>query len=116
AGSAAVGINMTYMAPYMMLKRGWNRDYCRMAIFDLATGMMIPFVLATSFVVIAAAHQFHAAVPPGFEFNESSIVVPPRFQKEYNGMMERRAAALGDVGDAEPASGERRMAAVLVRR
>ncbi len=59
AAATAVGINMTFLLPYSMLRRGWDKDFRGLAIFDLSTGMFIPFVLATSCVVIASATQFH---------------------------------------------------------
>ena len=60
AAATAVGINMTFLLPYSMMKRGWDRDFRGLAKFDLATGLFIPFVIATSCVVITAATQFHA--------------------------------------------------------
>jgi hypothetical protein len=59
AAATAVGINMTFLLPYSMLRRGWDRHFRGLAVFDLSTGMFIPFILATSCVVIAAANQFH---------------------------------------------------------
>jgi len=59
AAATAVGINMTFLLPYSMIRRGWDKDFRGLARFDLATGMFIPFVLATSCVVIASANQFH---------------------------------------------------------
>ncbi|MEX0689228.1 MAG: divalent metal cation transporter [Pirellulales bacterium] len=73
AAATAVGINMTFLLPYSMLRKGWNRSFRGLAAFDLSTGLFIPFVLATSCVVIAAASQFHgqaataAAVVPAAE-------------------------------------------------
>lgn len=73
AAATAVGINMTFLLPYSMLRKGWNRSFRGLAVFDLSTGLFIPFVLATSCVVIAAASQFHgqaataAAVVPAAE-------------------------------------------------
>ena len=73
AAATAVGINMTFLLPYSMLRKGWNRSFRGLAVFDLATGLFIPFVLAISCVVIAAASQFHgqaataAAVVPAAE-------------------------------------------------
>ncbi len=60
AAATAVGINMTFLLPYSMLRKGWDRTFRGLAVFDLSTGLFIPFVLATSCVVIAAAAQFHA--------------------------------------------------------
>ncbi|HLU49560.1 MAG TPA: hypothetical protein VK116_15790, partial [Planctomycetota bacterium] len=65
AAATAVGINMTFLFPYSLLKRGWGREFRGLLRFDLATGMLIPFVLATSCVVIAAASQFHTRPVPG---------------------------------------------------
>lgn len=71
AAAMAVGINMTFLFPYSMLKKGWDKDFRGLAIFDLATGLFIPFLLATSCIVIAAASQFHATPAKGLA--ESSI-------------------------------------------
>jgi len=65
AAATAVGINMTFLLPYSMLRKGWNRDFRGLAIFDLSTGLFIPFMLATGCVVISAASQFHATPAPG---------------------------------------------------
>jgi Mn2+/Fe2+ NRAMP family transporter len=59
ATATAVGINMTFLLPYSMLKRGWDKDFRGLAVFDLGTGLLIPFILVTSCVVIASASQFH---------------------------------------------------------
>ncbi len=59
AFATAVGINMTFLLPYSMLRKGWGRDHRGLAIFDLSIGLIIPFVLATGCVLIASASQFH---------------------------------------------------------
>ncbi|MFO7974784.1 MAG: divalent metal cation transporter [Candidatus Hydrogenedentota bacterium] len=66
AGATAVGINMTFLLPYSMLRKGWDRDFRGLAIFDLSTGLFFPFLLATSCVVVASASQFHAEPAEGF--------------------------------------------------
>jgi len=60
AFGTAVGINMTFLLPYSMLRRKWGRRERGLAIFDLSLGLIVPFVLATSCIVIAAAAAFHA--------------------------------------------------------
>ena len=60
AFGTAVGINMTFLLPYSMLRRKWGRRQRGLAIFDLSIGLIVPFVLATSCIVIAAAAAFHA--------------------------------------------------------
>ena len=59
AAATAVGINMTFLLPYSMLRKGWSKGHRGLGIFDLATGLFIPFLLATSCVVIASSSQFH---------------------------------------------------------
>jgi Mn2+/Fe2+ NRAMP family transporter len=61
AAATAVGINMTFLLPYTLLARGWGKEFRGLARFDLSTGMLIPFLLATSCVVIASASQFRQA-------------------------------------------------------
>jgi len=56
---AAVGVNQTFLYPYSMLARGWGRTHRKLKNFDLSTSMVIPFVLATGFVVIACANTLH---------------------------------------------------------
>jgi hypothetical protein len=66
ATAAAVGINMTFLLPYSMLRKGWDKYFRGLAIFDLSTGLFIPFILATGFVIIASASRFHTTPAPGF--------------------------------------------------
>lgn len=56
---AAVGVNMTFLYPYMLLSRGWGKEHRRLKNFDLGTTMFIPFILATSFVIIACANTLY---------------------------------------------------------
>lgn len=62
AAATAVGINMTFLMPSSLLRRGWNRSFRDLAVFDLATGLLIPFVFATGCIVVASADRFHAQV------------------------------------------------------
>lgn len=59
AFATAVGINMTFLLPYSMLRKGWGKTHRGLAICDLSIGLIVPFVLATGCVVIASASQFH---------------------------------------------------------
>lgn len=59
AFATAVGINMTFLLPYSMLKKRWGVKRRGLAIFDLSIGLVVPFVLATTCVVIASATSFH---------------------------------------------------------
>ena len=57
--ATAVGINMTFLLPYSMLNRGWDRPFRGLSRFDLITGMAIPYLMVTSCIVIASAFAFH---------------------------------------------------------
>ncbi|MHC4495187.1 MAG: divalent metal cation transporter [Planctomycetota bacterium] len=70
AAATAVGINMTFLLPYSMLRKGWDKYFRGLAIFDLSTGLFIPFILATGCVVIASSSQFHAVPAEGFVAEE----------------------------------------------
>jgi len=59
AFATAVGINMTFLLPYSMLKKRWGKEHRPLAIVDLSIGLIVPFVLATGCVLIAAAASFH---------------------------------------------------------
>jgi Mn2+/Fe2+ NRAMP family transporter len=133
AVSAAVGINMTFLMPYSLLKRGWDKDFRGLAIFDLSFGMFIPFVLATSCVMIASAAQFHTQPAAGLlgekDATEQAIKAPANLKANYiknaearvrSEMGEEAFAELSDYEKVEkleslPAA-DKRMAAMLVRR
>ena len=65
AAATAVGINMTFLLPYSMLRKGWGREHRGLASFDLGIGLFVPFFLATTCVVIASASQFHGKFDEG---------------------------------------------------
>jgi Mn2+/Fe2+ NRAMP family transporter len=133
AAATAVGINMTFLLPYSMLRKGWNRDFRGLAIFDLSTGLFIPFMLATACVVIAAASQFHAQPAPGFlgEIDDRGELIQPasNLVGPYHDLLATRLkreigseafAALDEDAVREQSTnlpeGDRAMAAMLVKR
>lgn len=133
AFATAVGINMTIMFPYSMLRKGWDRDFRGLAIFDLSTGLFIPFMLATSCVVIAASTQLHAKVPAGLispvDASGKKITVDASLQKSYDGLLtERIQWERAQAGGASPENealadristldiSEKTLAAMLARR
>ena len=59
AAATAVGINMTFFMPFVLLRRRWGREHRGLAKFDLWTALLIPYIIATSCVVIAAGSQFN---------------------------------------------------------
>ena len=58
AFATAVGINMTFLFPYTLIARQWGKEHVRLARFDLGFSMLIPYVLATTFIIIASAYAF----------------------------------------------------------
>lgn len=133
AAAVAVGINMTFLMPYALLKRGWSSEFRGLAIFDLSTGMFIPFLLVTGCVVIASAAQFHTRPAEGLlvelRDGETATEPAPAILRGYREVAEARVRAeLGGVAfatltgeevaqrvEALPAA-DQRMAAMLVRR
>ena len=119
AGAAAVGINMTFLLPYSLLSRGWDKAFRGLTIFDLATGTLIPFVIATGCIVIASAQQFHAKLPTGSEVTAEGVQMPEHLRGAFDRLLDKRNAAGKDgsydfAGPADAA--EQQLAAVLVRR
>lgn len=60
AFGTAVGINMTFLLPYTLMKKGWTRKHLELSRFDLVLGLFIPFILGASALIISSASQFHA--------------------------------------------------------
>ena len=121
AFATAVGINMTFLLPYSMLARGWGREHRGLAIFDLSTGMFIPFLIATSCVVIAAANQFYTVPQPGLigsaTASESTEKPTGKQQGEFDKMINGRIAqSSGESASEGISDAERQLAATLVTR
>ncbi|MCH7751454.1 MAG: divalent metal cation transporter, partial [Planctomycetes bacterium] len=118
AAATAVGINMTFLFPYSLLRKGWGKEFRGLAMFDLATGMFIPFVLATSCIVIASASQFHAQPVPGLvEPSQDEVGQPTaKEQKDYNGLLSKRLGADPAMTAEQLPVVERQIAAMLVTR
>ena len=122
AAATAVGINMTFLFPYTLLRRKWGKAFRGFVIFDLGSGMLIPFVIATSCVVIAAATQFHVQPQPGLgpeTAEQRMAAASPIQQREFQQLLQGRAAAGQSVAPAEYMSfsaAERKLAATLVTR
>ncbi|QDV55695.1 divalent metal cation transporter [Rosistilla oblonga] len=97
AAATAVGINMTFLLPYSMLARGWDKPFRGLARFDLATGMAIPYVLVTSCVVIAAASTFHGKIDDQLASNDLSVMEQsPMFDAVKGSLIARVDQQLGD--------------------
>ncbi len=97
AAATAVGINMTFLLPYSMLRKGWDKYFRGLAIFDLSTGLFIPFIIATGCVVIASSSQFHAKPAQGLVAEEpgGQITGEPALNlvNPYKGLLRDRAVS-----------------------
>ena len=122
AAATAVGINMTFLLPYSILKRGWDREFCGLVRIDLATGLFVPFLLATSCVVIAAASQFHGRPEPGLidyhqTVSTSRTEMPAKIVKAYeNNLTDMLNASNSKTSLAKIPKADRILAATLIKR
>ena len=57
---SAVGINMTFVYGYTLLRRGWAREERELARVDIVIGLVIPYLLVTSLISIAAAAMLYS--------------------------------------------------------
>ena len=106
AAATAVGINMTFLFPYSMLRKGWTKEFRGLAIFDLATGMLIPFVLATGCVVVAAAAQFHTKVTEDFVVADGKVEPPADLRGAYQQQLISRMQSSWDDAEREAFAAE----------
>ncbi|MGB8704304.1 MAG: hypothetical protein WCD31_04690, partial [Gillisia sp.] len=59
--SAAVGVNMTFLFGYTYLAKGWGKEHTGLARFDMLTGMLIPYSIATGLMIIAAGTTIYGS-------------------------------------------------------
>jgi Mn2+/Fe2+ NRAMP family transporter len=59
--AATVGINMLFLYPYTLLNKGWGKKHKELAYFDLFSGMAVPFILATGFMILAVSNTIGPA-------------------------------------------------------
>ena len=98
--ATAVGINMTFLFGYSLLRRGWGKEFRGFVKFDLGTGMLIPFLIATGCVVIAAASQFHLVPHPGLMDREEMVRIQQDLGTDARALPdEMRAASGGQVNE-----------------
>ena len=60
--------------PFVLLRRKWGREHRGFAKFDLWTALLIPYVVATSCVVIAAGSQFNGKPESAYKDYENRIL------------------------------------------
>lgn len=57
----AVGINMTFVYGYTLLDRNWGRAHRELSRWDIVMGLVIPYILVTGLISIAAAGAFYGS-------------------------------------------------------
>jgi manganese transport protein len=57
--SGAIGVNMTFLFPYTLLARKWGKEHRELGKFDLFTGMLIPYSIATCLIIVATGSVLH---------------------------------------------------------
>lgn len=95
AAATAVGINMTFFMPFVLLSRKWGREHRGLAKFDLWTALLIPYVVATSCVVIAAGSQFNGKPESAYQDYENRVLHANLTKGYDNFMTERLSLELG---------------------
>ncbi len=98
AAATAVGINMTFFMPFVLLNRKWGREHRGLAKFDLWTALLIPYIVATSCVVIAAGSQFNGKPESAYEDYENQIL-HKNLVKGFNSFINERLEL--ELGKAE---------------
>ncbi len=102
AFGTAVGINMTFLLPYSMLRKKWGQKHRGLAIFDLSIGLFVPFVIATGCVVIASASQFHSKTDDIFdETGKPFAKVAKAYQGSLDGLADKKAKAEADKNEID---------------
>ncbi|MDQ8196662.1 divalent metal cation transporter [Pelagicoccus enzymogenes] len=120
AASAAVGINMTFLLPFSMRAKGWGKTHRGLAIFDLSTGMVVPFLIATACIVIASGYLFHAQPYDGVLVEENGQLAITQDASlsaqagQIQGMLAARST--GELAAAPVENGELQVAAMLLNR
>jgi len=80
---------MTFFMPFVLLNRKWGREHRGLAKFDLWTALLIPYVIATSCVVIAAGSQFNGKPESAYQDYENRILYP-NLENGYNEFLTSR--------------------------
>lgn len=111
--ATAVGINMTFLFPYTLMARGWGKEHRGLAKFDLGVGMLVPFVLATTFVIVSSANVLHPELAKEMKAAEAKKAA---IQADASLSAEQREAKLAEIeAQLEKAKGSRRNAIYMAK-
>lgn len=87
AFGTAVGINMTFLLPYSLKKKGWGKPHRELSRYDLLLGLFVPFILGASALVIASAASFHAKHGDMISAGGKPL---PGMEKAYHKVIDKR--------------------------
>lgn len=90
AFGTAVGINMTFLLPYSLKKKGWGKPHRELSRYDLLLGLFVPFILGASALVIASAASFHAKHADVISDDGTPF---PKMEKAYYKVLDGRLAS-----------------------
>lgn len=115
AFGSAVGINMTFLLPYSLKAKGWGKKHRTLSRYDLVLGLFIPFILATSFLVIATSSQFHARADGVYSQPEYLKVLDTRIASTHEGYASLTDEAKNTLREALPQA-DKDMSVMLAKR
>ncbi|HLV02716.1 MAG TPA: divalent metal cation transporter, partial [Acidobacteriota bacterium] len=79
----AVGINMTFLFPLSLQMRGWGKEHLNLARFDLVGGMLLPFSVISTLIIITCANVLHQMNVPPEGPAEVAQIMSPLFQDTF---------------------------------
>lgn len=50
---SVIGINMTFLYPYTLLKKGWGTEHKTLVRWDIVMTMLVPYSIVTSLIIVA---------------------------------------------------------------
>lgn len=64
AFGAAIGINMTFLYGYTLLRRNWGKAHRILSRYDITMGLVIPYIIVVSLISIACASGLYPLAKP----------------------------------------------------
>jgi Mn2+/Fe2+ NRAMP family transporter len=124
AFGTAVGINMTFLLPYSLKKKGWAKPHRELSRYDLILGLFIPFILGASALVIASAASFHAQTDDILSVDGKPLPgMEAPYYKVLDSSIAKKVSGFDDLSDPEKLKlretapiAERQLAAMLSNR
>ena len=83
AAATAVGINMTFFMPFVLLNRKWGREHRGLAKFDLWTALLIPMLLPLPVWLLQQVPSLMENLNPHIKDYENRVL-HPNLAKGYN--------------------------------